>query len=129
MAGVKSPDTDHFQYLQKTHEDLSKQLIFANSKLCHNSDKVYTMVATQVSKRDTLQQCLELYQVMVNLLKERNADLQERAEKSEALATVQWEELQDLHCQLADLQLMLDISYPGNTMLHTESLSDMLYYV
>ncbi|KIK74979.1 hypothetical protein PAXRUDRAFT_19382 [Paxillus rubicundulus Ve08.2h10] len=84
--GVESSDADHFH------------------KLCRNFDKVHTTLAAQASKRDTLQWCLELYQVMVNLLKERNTDLQERAEKSEALATVQQEELQDLRCQLAELE-------------------------
>ncbi|KAF8833633.1 hypothetical protein BDN67DRAFT_985896 [Paxillus ammoniavirescens] len=117
-AGVKLSDTDHFQYLQKTHKDLREWLIFADSELRRNSDKVHTMLAAQVSKRDTLQRRLELYQVTVNLLKERNADLQERAENSEALAAVQREELQDLRCQLAELELlsigapMPDISYP-----------------
>ncbi|KAF8835136.1 hypothetical protein BDN67DRAFT_984826 [Paxillus ammoniavirescens] len=119
MAGVESSDADHFQYLRKTHKDLREQLIFADSELRRNSDKVHTTLAAQVSKRDTLQWHLELYQVTVNLLKERNADLQERVENSEALAAVQQEELQDLHCQLAELESlstgapMPDISYPG----------------
>ncbi|KIK75529.1 hypothetical protein PAXRUDRAFT_172590, partial [Paxillus rubicundulus Ve08.2h10] len=94
-----------------------------DSELRHNFDKVHTTLAAQASNRDTLQLRLELYQVMVNLLKERNTDLQERAEKSEALATVQQEELQDLRHQLAELESistgahMPDISYPGNTVL------------
>ncbi|KIK73947.1 hypothetical protein PAXRUDRAFT_20349 [Paxillus rubicundulus Ve08.2h10] len=132
-AGVESSDADHFQYLQKTHGDLRERLIFADSELRRNFDKVHTTSAAQVSKRDTLQRRLELYQVMVNLLKERNTDLQERAEKSEALATVQREELQDLRRQLAELESlstgarMPDISYPGNTVLQSESLSDLFH--
>ncbi|KIK72061.1 hypothetical protein PAXRUDRAFT_100941, partial [Paxillus rubicundulus Ve08.2h10] len=54
-AGVKLSDADHFQYLQKTHEDLRERLIFADSELCHNFDKVHTTLAAQASKRDTLQ--------------------------------------------------------------------------
>ncbi|KIK90369.1 hypothetical protein PAXRUDRAFT_14361 [Paxillus rubicundulus Ve08.2h10] len=77
-AGVESSDANHFQYLWKTYKDLREWLIFTNSELCRNSNKVHTTLAAQVSKRDTLQQCLELHQVMVNLLKERNTDLQER---------------------------------------------------
>ncbi|KAF8833199.1 hypothetical protein BDN67DRAFT_986180, partial [Paxillus ammoniavirescens] len=102
-AGVESSDADHFQYLRKTHKDLRERLIFADSELRRNSDKVHTMLAAQVT---------------VNLLKERNTDLQERVENSEALAAVQREELQDLHCQLAELESlstgapMPDISYP-----------------
>ncbi|KIK80074.1 hypothetical protein PAXRUDRAFT_159627, partial [Paxillus rubicundulus Ve08.2h10] len=131
MAGVELPDTDHFQYLQNIHKELREWLIFTNSELHRKCNKVHTMLASQVSKQDTLQQCLELHQVMVNLLKEQNTGLQERAEKSEALAAVQWEELQDLHFQVTDLQSLStgapipDISYPGNTMLHTELLSDL----
>ncbi|KAF8836304.1 hypothetical protein BDN67DRAFT_1014820 [Paxillus ammoniavirescens] len=106
MASVESSNANHFQYLRKTHKDLRERLIFADSELHRNSDKDHTTLAAQVSKQDTLQQCLELYQVTVNLLKERNTDLQERVENSEALATVQWEELQDLRHQLAELESM-----------------------
>jgi hypothetical protein len=50
MAGVESSDADHFQYLWKTHKDLRERLIFADSELRRNSDKVHTMLAAQVSK-------------------------------------------------------------------------------
>ncbi|KAF8835650.1 hypothetical protein BDN67DRAFT_1015363 [Paxillus ammoniavirescens] len=132
-AGVELSNADHFQYLRKTHKDLREWLIFADSELHRNSDKVHTTLAAQVSKQDTLQWHLELYQVTVNLLKERNTDLQERAEKSEALAAVQREELQDLRCQLGELESlstgapMPDILYPGNTVLQSESLSDLFH--
>ncbi|KIK77927.1 hypothetical protein PAXRUDRAFT_17178 [Paxillus rubicundulus Ve08.2h10] len=132
-AGIESSNADHFQYLLKTYEDLRERLNFADSELRRNFDKVHTALAAQVSKRDKLQWRLELYQVMVNLLKERNTNLQERVEKSEALAAVQQEELQDLHRQLTELESlstgapMPDISYPGNTVLQSESISDLFH--
>jgi hypothetical protein len=92
-ASVKLPDTNRLQYLQQTHESLREHLIFTDGEIRCKSDQVHATLAAQVSKRDILQQRFKLYQVTHNMLKERNTELQERAEQSEALAAVQREEL------------------------------------
>jgi hypothetical protein len=132
-ASVESPNTNRLQYLQQTHESLREQLIFADGEIRRKSDQFHTKLGAQVSKRDILRQRFKLYQVTHDMLKERNAELQQRAEQSEALAAVQREELRDLRRQIAELQSlstvtpMPDISYPGNIGLQAESLSDLFH--
>ncbi|KIJ08889.1 hypothetical protein PAXINDRAFT_18012 [Paxillus involutus ATCC 200175] len=127
-VSVESPNTNRLQYLQQTHESLREQLIFADGEIWRKSNQFHTTLGAQVSKRDILRQCFKLYQVTHNMLKERNAKLQQRAEQSEALAAVQREELCDLRRQIAELQSlstvtpMPDISYPENIGLQAESL-------
>ncbi|KIK81219.1 hypothetical protein PAXRUDRAFT_15356 [Paxillus rubicundulus Ve08.2h10] len=50
MAGVESSDADHFQYLWKTYKDMRAWLIFADSELRRNFDKVHTTLAAPASK-------------------------------------------------------------------------------
>ncbi|KIK73752.1 hypothetical protein PAXRUDRAFT_20533 [Paxillus rubicundulus Ve08.2h10] len=49
-ASVESSDADHFQYLWKTYEDVREWLIFTDSELRRNFDKVHTTLAAQASK-------------------------------------------------------------------------------
>ncbi|KIJ06134.1 hypothetical protein PAXINDRAFT_20664 [Paxillus involutus ATCC 200175] len=101
-VSVESPNTNRLQYLQQTHESLREQLIFADGEIRRKSDQFHTKLGAQVSKRDILRQRFKLYQVTHDMLKERNAELQQRAEQSKALAAVQREELRDLHRQIAE---------------------------
>ncbi|KIJ59554.1 hypothetical protein HYDPIDRAFT_33084 [Hydnomerulius pinastri MD-312] len=102
---MELPNTeDHIQRLQHAHESLREHLSFADGKINCKSNVIHATVAAQVAKQEALKQCLELYQVTLNMLKERCADLQKRAEESEALAARQQEELGDLHRQITELQ-------------------------
>ncbi|KIJ65326.1 hypothetical protein HYDPIDRAFT_28037 [Hydnomerulius pinastri MD-312] len=134
---MESPNTeDHIQRLWHAHESLREHLSFADGEINHKSNMIHAAVAVQVAKREALKQRLELYQVTLNMLKERCANLQKRAEESEALAAHQREELGDLRCQITELQSLgtvapiADISYPGNAGLHRDhqSISDLFHH-
>ncbi|KIJ63241.1 hypothetical protein HYDPIDRAFT_29504 [Hydnomerulius pinastri MD-312] len=87
---MESPNTeDCIQRLQHAHESLRERLSFANGEINRKSNVIHAIVAAQVAKWEALKQRLELYQVTLNMLKERCADLQKRAEESEALAACQ----------------------------------------
>ncbi|KIJ63243.1 hypothetical protein HYDPIDRAFT_29506 [Hydnomerulius pinastri MD-312] len=87
---MESPNTeDRIQRLQRAHESLRECLSFADGEINCKSNAIHAAVAAQVAKWEALKQHLELYQVTLNMLKERCADLQKRAEESKALAACQ----------------------------------------